>query len=401
MNLDLGLSLTPQGVLPAAARPADRTHYDAIWVRDSVWGYFALGGDPEAQRLLEALVHYFDTPAQLTRFRACIEDPKLATGEAGKMNLPHIRFDAATFDDVLLDGKPQIWNHRQNDALGLFGIAVYDAMASGRLSRDASQAAKLLPEYFDRVRFHQMEDAGAWEEIDRINSSSVALVLGALERARRLGGFGNLDALIDKGYRRLLAQLPFESPAYARTSPKFREADAALLAVIYPAELERVTVAQSVSILRVVQTLVREKGVCRYLGDSYQSGNYWRADDTTTLTDDCSAEDAFLERRKRMIPDTEAQWFFDSWMAIVYAKLSGREPRDEFQKAREFHLKRALAQATPSEGTLAADGRPVGGRLLPESYNTLVAEDGSKSYAPSPITPLNWAKASLRLALSF
>ena len=34
------------------------------------------------------------------------------------MNAIHIRFDASTLDDVQVDGIDQIWNHKQNDALG-------------------------------------------------------------------------------------------------------------------------------------------------------------------------------------------------------------------------------------------------------------------------------------------
>jgi hypothetical protein len=52
---------------------------------------------------------------------------------------------------------------------------------------------------------------------------------------------------------------------------------------------------------------------------------------------------------------------------------------------------------------VSADGKPVGPDLLPESYNRIVARhDDGKVFTwavPSPIAPLNWAKASLTLCL--
>lgn len=62
---------------------------------------------------------------------------------------------------------------------------------------------------------------------------------------------------------------------------------------------------------------------------------------------------------------------------------------------------RALGQITGGSTTsrgLAADGRPVSPLALPESYNVIVSGD-AQYFVPSPITPLNWAKACLMLAL--
>jgi hypothetical protein len=67
-----------------------------------------------------------------------------------------------------------------------------------------------------------------------------------------------------------------------------------------------------------------------------------------------------------------------------------------------IHLKRALGQITGSfeRGRLvAADGTKVDDFLSPESINTVVIDE--KTYLlPSPIVPLNWAKASLGMALN-
>ena len=62
---------------------------------------------------------------------------------------------------------------------------------------------------------------------------------------------------------------------------------------------------------------------------------------------------------------------------------------------------RALGQitgGTKRNPQLGADGNPVPPFSLPESYNTIIKAN-SQYFAPSPIVPLNWAKASLWLAL--
>jgi hypothetical protein len=59
-----------------------------------------------------------------------------------------------------------------------------------------------------------------------------------------------------------------------------------------------------------------------------------------------------------------------------------------------------ITGGTESKPLFGADGRPVKPLSLPESYNTVVdMATGEKFFVPGPITPLNWAKASLHLAL--
>lgn len=402
----LAIRLVGDGYLAAAQRDvagSDPTNYDAVWVRDSVWAYLALRADgerDEARKVLKGLLRYFATPAQLARLRAVIADPPRAKDP---MNVLHIRFDARTLDDVQVDGKPQHWNHKQNDALGLFYQSALDALSEGvvswaELADGEWEILTRLPQYFERIRFWEMEDAGAWEEIERINSSSVGLVVSSLETLQSVlarpdapdrlrEGVIDVLPLVEAGYDRLFRQLPHESPDYPAASPKYREADAALLCLVYPARLARLTVPQKRAILDAVRPLVGEVGIARYLGDAYQSGNYWlRGGDT----DDCSADSAFLARTSRMIPHTEAQWFFDSWAALCHARVGNHGEAHRF-------FNRALWQLTP-DGATGADGKPVPAMAFPESYNTLV-DGGQKRYAPSPICPLNWAKCSIRLVV--
>ena len=107
-----------------------------------------------------------------------------------------------------------------------------------------------------------------------------------------------------------------------------------------------------------------------------------------------------------MIPQSEAQWFFDSLLVLARLHLAS-VTGDPVQKQQDIHfaaihLKRAIGQLTGSFGdlpALAADGTSVASLLAPESINTVVVE-GTPALLPSPIVPLNWAKAALNMALN-
>ena len=145
----------------------------------------------------------------------------------------------------------------------------------------------------------------------------------------------------------------------------------------------------------------------RYHNDSYQSGNYWikpKEKEQPELTGDASSDDLFLRRFKSLTPNTEAQWFFDSKISMIYSQMFqsslDRNLKKQARYKAIYHFKRALGQITGSQkegALLAADGKPVRNLQVPESINTVIMS-GKKYYLPSPITPLNWAKASLLMA---
>jgi hypothetical protein len=340
-----------------------------------------------------------------------------------------------------------------------------------------------LVAYLNAARYYDMEDSGAWEELPRRNTSSIGIVVSALEKLNALlalggaGGAGRLktgsalsfdpgratafaqeytkaatalgmrdsagsDAVADliaKGYETVHRQLRLggESPDCDKTDPRYREADAALLSLIYPANPRELGADEKLKILDIVGTLAGDYGIRRYERDNYQAGNFWWHDIRT----DADPE-SHRKRKESFIEGTEAEWFFDSWYAkccLMVAKeieaagdgaekeaavprgtsetgANNRTAADPAALRRKAvkHLNRAFGQIT-GEGMYSADGKPVPAEVPPESYNHIVAEesraDGSgeareqrgkrKSWpAPSPIAPLNWAKASLTLALS-
>lgn len=438
LDSSLRIQVSDKGVVQAAERVAegekDPTNYDAVWVRDSLWAYLGLSAtsdtQEDAQRVLENLWDYFASAKQRERVKKVSARPKLLLGADGAMQAPHIRFHGKSkkFEDVQVDGKSQTWNHKQNDALGLLldltlrAVLETEAFPKKSWTSNRLDAVARLPRYFKAVKFYEMEDAGSWEELERTNSSSIGLVVSGLERLSSLAKEKSpekrafyvalkkhglldakaIDALIEQGYERLFKQLNAggESPLYPAASAQHRKSDAALLNLIYPARLSRMTTQKKEQVLALVRPLVGDIGIQRYAGDSYQSGNFWFPLQKETMaqkTDDTSSAGSFAARGKQFLEGTEAQWFFDSWMSLALAVVYAETKAPEHRREQIRFLNRALGQLT-GENRLGADGRPVPALALPESYNTIV-DKGDRFYVPSPITPLNWAKASLRLAI--
>ena len=455
LKKSLTIPLTERGFARAADRDTkgekDDTNYNAIWVRDSVWIHYALKSRLEskkdARNLLLALWDYYSTPAQVERFNNILKNPRLTKDP---MNMPHIRFNGSspTLDDVFLKGRPERWNHSQMDAHGIFLLALGEAVQDGLIQpgdmtrRRFTALLRFVP-FYKAVNFHLFEDAGAWEEINRRNTSSIALVTRSLQVWNRLlyhprksnpkefalafkqmasknslakyWSPQELLKLASNGMMTIRRQLKLggESPDYQPDDIHFRRSDVALMTLMIPSPLEGLTEKDFRHVLDIIEKIKRPYGILRYENDSYQSGNYWIHDPDKkaslggpTATGDSSKVDDFLKRLRKFIPNSEAQWFFDSKLAIMRAKLS-RMTKDRQQKAQDLalakiHFKRALGQITGEHNgvkLITADGATVKPWLLPESINTIVI-DGKRSYLPSPITPLNWAKAGLIMALA-
>ncbi|ELS5707800.1 hypothetical protein R5P42_004784 [Escherichia coli] len=420
----------------ADAEHANNTHYNAIWLRDSLWGYLALNSESsrqaDAKAVLLTLWDYLSSPEQLKRMENVIKDPSVLNDIDGQMKAVHIRFDSNSpeFEDVLEKDHPQPWTHKQNDALGFFIDTLLTAIKNEQIqSKDWTEGRRMeafvkLIAYIQQIHFYEMPDSGMWEETSRVNTSSVGFVTSGLENLfnfiyasqnkndnsdafrktfirsvkkynyQRVINKDKIEISINAGYNLIKDQLILggESPAYEKTDKLFRTADAALLSLIYPARLSRLSLAQKQKIMNIVQKLEGNYGIKRYENDNYQSANFW-FNGIKTDTDSSS----YKKRRENFIEGTEAQWFFDSWYGIAALQLF-HETNDSlyFEEATK-HLNRALAQITDNH-VLGADGQYIVGPALPESYNFLTDNSKMKEF-PSPITPLNWAKATLTLLL--
>jgi len=431
----LSISLTDNNFTQAAERllkpeQKDETNYDAVWVRDNAWIYFSFektNQKEKAKKLILALWDYYSSQDQWQRFIDIIKSPELAN--ESKMNVPHIRFNGKSkeFKDVYEGDKPQLWNHRQNDAHGLFLLALSDAVNKkiidgSEFSDERKRILSLFPSYFDKINYASFKGAGAWEEIDKVNTSSIAMVVKSLEAWRTLlrtngqvkGNVSWSPSLISKlirnGYKTIDRQLSLggEAPEQSPYDLSYRKEDAALFNLFLPWPLEKLSRDQKRLSITILEKLERPFGIIRYKNDSYQGGNYWIApkkSDTPELTGDASSNNLYLSRFKNLIPHTEAQWFFDSKLSMIHSQLY-QETIDPILKEQEkylaiYHFKRALGQITgkfDAEVILAADGKEVRDLQIPESINTVIM-DGKRFYLPSPITPLNWAKASLAMAM--
>lgn len=414
-------------------KTAEDTHYDAIWVRDSLWGYLALNTEEmngDSKKILLTLWDYFSTKEQSERLKVIIDNPSLINDAKSQMLVPHIRFDSNSshFSDVNENGQPQNWNHKQNDALGLFLDSVLNAIKQGQIEqKDWSKGDRIaslvnMLKYLDAVEYYNMPDSGAWEEDERVNTSSIGAVTSAFENLLNmlddkkndnvqtfksdLSDFAitnnyqqflvrkNISELVDKGYKRIYTQLEMggESPDYNKTHSKYRTADAALLSLIYPSNLSRLKSKDKEKILDIVETLAGTYGIKRYENDNYQSANFWYENIKTDVE-----VDSHNKRKENFIPSSEAQWFFDSWFATASFKLYNETQNKHYRDTGIRYLNRSLAQIT-GKNMIGANGRNVPKNAIPESYNFLY-KDGLFFAAPSPIIPLNWAKSSLTIML--
>ena len=438
----LNIPLTKKGFVNAALRDTngenDTTNYDAIWVRDSAWIYFSMihgyKDSIKARTIMLALWDYYSSAEQLARFDAVTKNPKLALDS---MAVPHIRFDgnSKNLGDVMVNGQVQRWNHRQIDAHALFLLALNDAferklIVTKDLTKPRLKALGKFPGFFSAIKYWSYEDSGAWEEIERRNTSSIAVVSQAMYRfskwsskkgeifdtlnswRRKQGKYWKsktLKKLHRRGLKTVKYQLKLggESPDYKNTSSaKFRRADVALMNVVIPEPLHGLKERDYRHVANIIETLKRPAGILRYENDSYQSGNYWIRDPKSKKTAvkvsaNSSSAENFAKRFSALIPNTEAQWFFDSklsWLRLELAKMTKDPAQSRIdRKLAALHLKRAVGQIT-GKNQITADGKPVAEMLVPESINTVVI-DGKQHLLASPITPLNWAKAGLKIAI--
>jgi hypothetical protein len=136
--------------------------------------------------------------------------------------------------------------------------------------------------------------------------------------------------------------------------------------------------------------------------------NYFTNYDLKTLIEGCCTKRfSFITRFcKGYSPKNQpfdAQWFFDSIIASInYSislKSSDQKERRFYLKQGDVHLKRALGQLT-GPNAMSASGEKVQALSLPESINTVNIAEYNFKAVPSPICPLSWATAAMKIALS-
>ncbi len=385
----------PSGLYPAAQVDVDDpSGYAAVWIRDNVHVAHALlvDGDADAaRRTIDGLTTFLF--GQRRRFAALLArelDPR------EPMNRPHIRFDGRSMNEIDVR-----WAHAQNDALGYYlwmSARMIDVGASEPTPRLCEVLAAVAL-FLELVDFPRDEDSGHWEETRKRGMSSVGAATAGLaelshvcrrrDLAERLTFDGRqltaqrLDRLVSEGRSELAATLPYEcrdpDPA------KRREADAALLFLIYPLEIVDAPTADAILQL-VLRDLAGEIGIRRYRGDSYWCADYKRKLEaerrSADFSDDLSERDALLDQGQ------EAQWcIFDPIVSAAYGRRFAQSNDPRHLELQMRYLNRSLAHLTP-------DDCRFGGLRCPESY---YLENGR--YVPVDQTPLLWTQANLLAAL--
>lgn len=440
--------------IKASDNASSETNYNQIWVRDSIWGYKKLINEnteeskTAAKKVLLSLLDYFSTPKQITRAKAAIANPNLVLlSKDGKMNAIHIRFDASELDDVQVNGQPEQWTHKQNDALGFLLSEVITAIENKDISfNDLNQTNSEMPNatkridtliylvtYLNALKFYQMADSGSWEENEAVRASSIGLVTNGEEKLydylksettdadhdafvqayndfvqqNAYGNYSSVEFLpfyINEGYKtiKLLIDNGGECSCYDQTDDNYRTADAALLNLIYPCSLKKLEHSYKTKILKIINDdLITPVGIKRYQNDNYQAANFWFNDIKTDINEGDTAE----KRKKTFIAGTEASWFFDSWYAISNLELVNDPETTSSEKLSlqdnvyKF-LNRSIGQISQPNNYLA-NGKTTDIMGFPESYNVIYKNNENYWYIASAINNLNWAKAMFSVLLNF
>lgn len=279
------------------------------------------------------------------------------------------------------------WANAQNDALGYSLLAIGRSCEKGatQCTREYRATIDTLLRYLAAIQYWQDADSGHWEEIKKVNSSSIGAVVAGLKAVQPLTGQAELcDTLIQKGERALSEILPFES----RTKGFERSVDAAQLFLVEPLGVVSRAIAATI-VAQVEKHLQGERGIRRYRGDSYWGPNYRDHFQLRARTADFSRPEIMALRNGYLTPNDEAQWtLFDPVLAVYYARQFQLSQKASDARAANRYIVRAL------RGVVAYKrGKNIVWRL-PELF---FHEKGE--LVPDDHPGLLWAQANLLQAL--
>lgn len=228
------------------------------------------------------------------------------------------------------------WVNAQNDALG-YSLQFIGACSDAGLVDLAVEditAIDMVVSYLAAVRYWQDDESGHWEEVKKVNASSIGTVVGGLEAIRLKASNEYLvDSLITKGRESLQAILPDESITPGRE----RKNDSALIFLIEPQGVVSGRLAEQI-IRNAMQNLMGEHGFRRYNGDSYWGPDYRKHFLVADRAADFSNTEDMAIRNKYVFPGGEAQWtFIDPLVSSYYSrkyKETGKQA--DAQLARHF-----------------------------------------------------------------
>lgn len=425
------------------------THY---WLRDNaiIGARFLRSGNNRQKRiglaLLTSGLAFISSSAQLDRFRNVIR------AESGKIRQdplawPHI---FAAVKDNLMTRKLEPWAHKQ-DAWQILAWYILDCLEDGSISlSELSEKNRmflgLIIPFLARVSFWRCENSGSWEELPAVRTSVRAwehrliVRLGELARKReysfirstylrerrymgkRFKGV-SLDTAVERlnrlATKAVLRDLPFESPSYDRSDPRYRRGDSALL---YLLELDYIPFLakqagkdkkwSKVMEATIVKEVLRLRdpvvgGFARYKNDSYQRSGFFREETTARLralyggpSGDASSD--FVGRHKIVPRGRSAVWTHFVWQLSSWAGRRFLASGDEsFRSLHDEFFEQGMKLITASSASIdyTAAGRARVIRIapfrMPECYIAERDQSGNELIFPSPHTPLNWSVAEM------
>ncbi len=376
------------------------TNYDKVWVRDNIfiaYTHYINGKKQEAIQTVRSLGKFFYKHKH--RFEDIINN---TSDFNNPMNRPHIRFNGSDLSE-----SPENWAHAENDALGYY-FWFLNQLANNKevtFTDEETELFSLFILYFKKIEFWQDEDSGHWEETRKIEASSIGPVTRSLVEALEFlrqnplinFSFENYTItqeliinLIEKGKTSLLEILPNE--CIQQDKLKYRDADAALLFLIYPLNipfglLENEKLEDTI-IENVIEKLQGNYGIRRYMGDSFWTADTKKKQSQDEITADYS--DRIEDRNKNHMLGEEAQWcIFDSILSVIYGIKYQRSKNKEHRKLQTYYFNRALSQIT-GEDCMFENFK------CPEMY---YLED--EQYVVNDTVPLLWAQANMWMSFWF
>ena len=362
------------GLFPAAnfdSFEKDETGMTNAWLRDtSCIGLILLDTNRDvAIEAVKGILSCLDAIRQ--SFENSIESGQAPVTDGSR---PPVRFTGE--DSVPLYD----WANAQNDALG-YALQFIGKVAKLDVIDVDRGLINVLVSYLETVRYWEDADSGHWEEIKKVNASSIGTVVAGLRAIRSVtADETKITALIERGNEALNAILPFESK-----TPRYERAyDSALVFLVEPQSVVSDEMAEKI-IIQTEQNLMGEHGFRRYENDSYWGPDYREHFQVGSRTEDFSKPENMALRNRYLTPGNEAQWtLIDPLMAIYYARQYQKQAKPE--DARQ--AKRFIARSLKSIVTHEKEGVIVW--RIPELF---FLEDGM--WVPNDHLGLLWGQANL------
>jgi len=237
------------------ASPEIKTGYNRIWIRDNLYISIAFEEINDKKTVENIFISLLNL---LVKYEYKIDN---AIKEKPTEDYKYIH---PVYTENLEETKGG-WGWKQNDAIGglLFKIGKLEQKNYNIIRNDKHfYMLKKLVLYLKSIEYWKDKDNGMWEENKEIHSSSIGACIAGLKAISHIVEVP-ID-LIKKGEQTLARLLPAES----MTKPT----DLSLLSLIYPYKL--LNKEQSEEILENIEKyLCKEKGIIRYVGDSYYKEN--------------------------------------------------------------------------------------------------------------------------------